>query len=251
MMKNESSNGRADGGTFRQQVRLPALQVAGLGDDDLALALAYELEPASGIPAAAAVVSFRPVADADPTVRVYDVTVTRRAAARAGAGSRAFAWLLGAGLVWLAVLAADAAYTHHRAAEAARLAAERTALDAQLRAVRNEAQDARAEAEALRAAHAAQERAQARAADLRAEHGALLADVAAAYEARAVVTGLDIGETRATLAATALTPQAASEAAAALAVRVKPRGWSVRTETMETTATIAFTCILTREETQP
>ena len=78
MSRKKTDSVMDDPSAFRQQVRIAAVQVTGLRPDELAAALAYEVEPLSGIPAAEAELAYSPVVDPDPTVRVYDVAVRRR-----------------------------------------------------------------------------------------------------------------------------------------------------------------------------
>lgn len=86
---------------FRQQVWLAAAQVAALGQDELAAALAYELEPFSNIPAGEADVEWRETAESNATVKVYDVAVVRRRARKGGGGD-------GVPMKWSAIVAAAA-----------------------------------------------------------------------------------------------------------------------------------------------
>lgn len=63
---------------YRQRVSMAALQVDGLSKTEIAAALAYEVEPFSGIAGSQAEVSFEVVPSDDVSVRVFDVTVTRK-----------------------------------------------------------------------------------------------------------------------------------------------------------------------------
>lgn len=78
---------------FRQRVVLPAVQVAGLSEDELKAALAFEVEPFSGIPAAACEMAWRAVEEPDPGRRAFEVVQIRSSdlaseVARARAGGR-------------------------------------------------------------------------------------------------------------------------------------------------------------------
>ena len=77
MSRKKTDSVMDDPSAFRQQVRMAAVQVTGLRPDELSTALAYEIEPFSGIPAAEAELAYSPVVDPDPTVSVYDVAVRR------------------------------------------------------------------------------------------------------------------------------------------------------------------------------
>ena len=63
---------------FRQRVNLPAAQVAGLSEAELAAALAFEIEPFSGIPRAAGEMAWRACAEDDAARRAFDVVQIRQ-----------------------------------------------------------------------------------------------------------------------------------------------------------------------------
>lgn len=62
---------------FRQRVNLPAAQVSGLSDAELASALAFEVEPFSGIPHAESRIAWKRVNAADAARAVFDVVQIR------------------------------------------------------------------------------------------------------------------------------------------------------------------------------
>ena len=62
---------------FRQRVNLPAAQVLGLSDAELASALAFEVEPFSGIPCAESRIAWKRVNAADAARAVFDVVQIR------------------------------------------------------------------------------------------------------------------------------------------------------------------------------
>ncbi len=62
---------------FRQRVNLPAAQVSGLSDAELASALAFEVEPFSGIPRAESRIAWKRVNAADAARVVFDVVQIR------------------------------------------------------------------------------------------------------------------------------------------------------------------------------
>ena len=64
---------------FRQRVNVPAAQVAGLADAELAAALAFEVEPFSGISRDAGEIAWRVREEGDASRRVFDVVQIRRA----------------------------------------------------------------------------------------------------------------------------------------------------------------------------
>ena len=63
---------------FRQRVSVPAAQVADLAEAELAAALAFEVEPFSGIPRDAGEIAWRVREEGDATRRVFDVVQIRR-----------------------------------------------------------------------------------------------------------------------------------------------------------------------------
>jgi hypothetical protein len=63
---------------FRQQVNLPLTQVAGLSDTEIASALAFEIEPFSGISRAEGEMAWRLKSDASSNRRIYDVIQIRK-----------------------------------------------------------------------------------------------------------------------------------------------------------------------------
>ena len=73
---------------FRQRVNLPATQVAGLAEAELAAALCFEIEPFSGIPRADGRLAWRRVDASDATRAVFDV-VQMRASDLAAEGAAA------------------------------------------------------------------------------------------------------------------------------------------------------------------
>lgn len=79
-MKDESktSGVLATPACFRQRVNLPAAQVAGLAEAELATALAFEIEPFSGVPRAEGELAWRACPDPDAARRVFDVVQIRR-----------------------------------------------------------------------------------------------------------------------------------------------------------------------------
>lgn len=62
---------------FRQRVNLPAAQVAGLSEDELATALCFEIEPFSGIPRAEGQLAWKRVEGAATARAVFDVVQIR------------------------------------------------------------------------------------------------------------------------------------------------------------------------------
>lgn len=218
-----------DPSAFRQQVRMAAVQVAGLRPDELSAALAYEVEPVSGIPAAEAELSYTPVVDSDPTVRVYDVAVRRRKNSAATGGERYLVPVLAIGVVALVLAGVDFAVTSRRLDGLKREVAEQTRLQSDLDAVRNPAKAARAEARAIRERRESAARAQAEAAKARSAFADILEAISAACGDRAVVSSLDGGAFSLRLAGVAVTASAAADTLVALTDEAARRGWKLTT----------------------
>ena len=101
-----------DESAFRQQVRMAAVQVAGLRPDELSAALAYEVEPFSGIPAAEAELAYTPVVYSDPAVRVFDVAVRRRKSRADKGGGRYLIPIIVVGIIALVIAGIDFVRTY-------------------------------------------------------------------------------------------------------------------------------------------
>ena len=225
MMRKERQYAKEDSNVFRQQVRMAAVQVTGLRQDELAMALAYEVEPFSGVPAADAEVAYVPVADADPAVRVYDVTVTRKKKRSAGGCERFLAPALVIGAIALLLAAADFFFMQRKLYALRREVAVQTELEARLDAVRKPAAAARAEAQAMRERREAAARAQDDVARARASYAHLLKAVAAAYGERAVLTSIEGGPSSVRIKGVAATASAAADVQVALTRAAAEHGW--------------------------
>ena len=218
-----------DPSAFRQQVRMAAVQVAGLKPSELEAALAYEVEPSSGIPAAEAEIGFRLLTDDDPTVRVYEVAVRRRKAQSAAGAERFVRPLMILGVVVLALVAVDAVVTLRTQSRLARDVAERERLDARIKAVQREARAAREEAQGVRAKREAAVKAQDDVARYRAAWPELLDAIAESCGGGAVLTSLESGGPfRVKMRATAVSPRAAADVMVSLAAAAGKKGWRVR-----------------------
>lgn len=237
-----------DPDAFRQRVRMAAVQVAGLRPEELEAALAYEVEPFSGIPAAEAVVACRPVVEPDPSVRVYDVAVRRRGKTAAAGGLERLlkpAYALGLALIALAVV--DAGVLARRQAGLSARVAEQTRLDLRLQAIRGAAQARRSEALAVRQAREAAVAAQEAAARLRAAFPELLSVIGSSFSDKAVLKTMSsaAGARTVKLAAVSATSQDMAEALARLSERSAAKGWKLRTGSMAVQAagkTVSFDC---------
>ena len=147
---------------------MAAVQVNGLRSDELQMALAYEVEPSSGVPAAEAELAFRAVPDPDPTVRVFEVVVRRRRATEGGVLRRWRVPIAVCLLLLLAFVAVDFVRTSLALSTMTHEVRTREALQAQVDAVRHAAAADRRAAEELRTRRQNAARAQDEAARLRA-----------------------------------------------------------------------------------
>lgn len=211
---------------FRRQVRIAAVQAAGLSDAELGMALAYELEPESGIPASGAEVEFTPVADPDTSVRVYDVTVRRR---KAKSGGGAEKWVRLATLfavTALAAIAADWGWMTLRINEAKADVAKRAPLDAKIKKERGAALSSRDEARSVKERREAAIMAQNTVAEHREAWVRLLTVLGGTCGDNAIVRKISSAEPfTAKISATAVSAEAAAEAMAALAAEAGKVGW--------------------------
>lgn len=226
-----------DAKAFRRRVVLPAAQAAALGEDGLALAIAYEAEPFSGIPATSAEVAWRETESADKSLRVFEAAI--RPMRGAGSGGRGAASVAKPVLLALAVAALLAA------CDAFFLLRERRSLEAELparRAMQGEIDALRSQARAVSTAAAEvrtrREREAAagrRAAHLRAAWPRCLAAVATACGGRTVVKSFSSPRPW-TLEAAAAAPSAAAAAAAMkrLGESAAAAGWTLSAGNVET-----------------
>ena len=218
-MKRMTTAIENDPAAFRTRVRMAAVQVAGLTPAELSAALAYEVEPFSGIPAADAEIAFVPAVDPDPAVRLFEVTVRRRP--KAGIGGSAGRWLRTATVFALAVFAAIGFDWYFVSREVRSLAAEasfRQRLDNELKALRGRTRDLRGQAEKIRAERERGLAAQAECAAAREFHLGLFSALGSAFGSRAVLKSFDSDGKPYTLrfTAVAVNALAAGEVMAAL-----------------------------------
>ena len=250
MTRKGQQSAKDDANAFHQQVRMASVQVTGLRPDELAMALAYEVEPFSGIPASEAEVTYVPVIDPDPAVRVFDVTVKRKKNRSATGGARFLVPLLVLGALALVLAAVDFFFTHQRLAALRKEVAVQANLEAQLDAVRRPMTAARAEAQALRERRETAARAQDEAARAHSAYAEIMKAIAAAYGERAVLMTLDGGPSALRIKGVAVTAAAAADVQVALTKSATELGWrlmpgpiAVRTPGL----TAEFECELTHD----
>ncbi len=239
-MKERGMSPLEDAKAYHQQVRMVAMQVAGLKPEELAMALAYEVEPFSGVSAGEAEVEYREVMGAEAGVKVYDVAVRRKAKVRGGFwgklanGEEAYlrvAMIVGAVVVGLVVL--DAAWVGMVKARLEKDVGKESVLTAQVERVKGEARAARDEAQAIRARRAAEVAAQDEAAKLRGAYPEILKAIAEACGEKAVVKSIGGGARRVALKAVAVSAEAASEMMVELTAAAGKLGWTLTAGTIQ------------------
>lgn len=226
--------------TITRQVRLSALQAGSLQPGELEYALAYELEPESGIPAREAAATWRELESPDAAVRVFEVTVSRRANA-AGARSAAAgetSWMPRAIRIAAVIAAAalvacavDFVLVRHRNASLRRTIAMQEPLDAELKRLAQQERAARDEARAIQDAREAAERAQQNVETLRAAlPGALDALAAVLGSSKSTATIVSFSSPRPfslDVKAVAISATAAADTLAELTAAAHERGWAL------------------------
>ncbi len=236
---------------FTQRVRLPAVQASSLKPQELALALAYEVEPFSGIPAVDAEVTWVEEADPDATVKVYSVTVKPKK--RSGAIGDGGKWLKPIaifGAIAVILAAADFASLRVKESRLKGEIAERKPLDSEVRELNAKAAALRAEARRAREEREGFARAQEKAAALRRAHGDLMATMASVCGGRTVVKSFTVDDGGAiVMRAIASTPEDAVKVMADLADAAK--GWELSPGEIAAdgeSATASFSCSLIWKE---
>lgn len=216
---------------------MSSVQVLGLSPSELATALAYELEPASGISAANAEVEYRPMADPDESVRVFEVAV-RASNGKAKSGDPFSRYVVPAiifGAVLLGLVVADFCYLKSSQSSALRERSVRAPLDAQVKAAENDARAKRAEASRIRAAREAAILAQDAAAALRSSEADALRAIASACGSSAALTSVAAPEELVLeVSGTAVSAGAAADVMAALTEKASLVGWRFRPDTIKT-----------------
>lgn len=239
---------------FHQQVRLAAVQVAGLSPDELAVALAYEVEPFSAIPAKDAELVFRPVDDPDASVRVFDVAVVRRQ--QKSGDSFLLNIALGiAGMVAIALLVLAWRDYESIKSEEARLAAEatrRAAFAGELAALQKAVDKNRNETKAHRDNRVAVTRGRQNTEVLRDVYKTLLATISEAFGNDAVLKRIKCPKPySAEITAMSLNTKAASATLVRLSGALVPMGWTIEPGPLvsnESEGTVGYSCTVTFDE---
>ncbi|MBO5642908.1 MAG: hypothetical protein J6S51_02765 [Kiritimatiellae bacterium] len=173
---------------YRQRVSMAALQVDGLSKSEIASALAYEVEPFSGIAGSQAEVSFETVLSDDPSVRIFDVTVTRKSKSSKNFDAKKLikiASILSALLV--VVIGADFFLLSRKIKTLSSSIEVRRPIDAKLRSLESKISNNNAEASRLEASCKAVESARASIAAKRKAYSALMEEVASGCAGQMVV----------------------------------------------------------------
>ena len=238
---------------FRQQVRLAAVQVAALSEEELPQALAYEVEPFSKIPASEAEVAWRELPETDAAVKAYEVAVVRAKGAGAKGAARAEARMLP---LWIfaalvaAGVACDGGLLAWRRNTLERAVAEQKPLDAQIRRLERQTLDNRAEAAAERESRERMRAAQDRLESMRSAYPMLMDAVAGVCGGRTVVREFSSdGRYSVSLRAVAVSAPVCGEVVADLTRAAAERGWRLVPGGIETSAqgtTAEFSCRLER-----
>ncbi len=236
---------------YRQQVRMAAVQVEALSPDELRNALAYEIEPFSGVSAAAAEVAWREIEDPDKSVRVYEVAVRDGKSSKSHDGPAALRnmrCLAAIAVLAVAAAVADWALLSGRIAKLEKTVAEQSVLDARVSAERAKAAAARMAAERIRAGREAAARAQREVARLRGAYPGIMATLASVCGGRVVVKSLAADKPfELKLTAVAASADAAAATMAELTKAVSSQGWTLAPGPIAAAAdglTAEFSCVL-------
>lgn len=236
---------------FRRQISLAAMQVAALAPGELAMALAYELEPYSKIPAAGADVAWRRLPDANDGIATFEVAVAKRRARAAAQGGNLtklkFAVAAIAAAACIAI-AADWRLLQAKRAALAREIAVRQPLDSRLRALEAKRDSLAAETRNLRESRRRRAASQQRVARLRQALPAALDAIASVCGGKTLVREvkspapftLEIG-------GMATTASGAMETMAKLGEALAAKGWLFTPGEIaagDGAATTAFSCTM-------
>lgn len=233
-MKSEKDIKRifADKDAFRREVSLARVQVEGLSRDELASALAYELEPYSKIPALEADVAWRDVESPDGAMLVFDVALVRRRSSAGGAaGPEKFIRPLSVAAVALILaLCGDYAYLEWRINALEDSLATRAPLQRELDDLAKRASGLNRQTQDIRSSREAAQKAQRECAILRAAFPGLL-EALSVVGGRVVVKSLVKGKDDFSLEFTfaAADGETGNEAMTSLSRELAKRGWSFET----------------------
>lgn len=231
---------------INREMRIPAVQVEGLADQEIAAALAYELEPETGIPAAEAEVVWTSATGDDPAYRVFSVSEVRRKGERStrGFSPRSLkAYFIFLVLIAVAVVC-DGFFLYRRSSTLEREIRLREPLQNQLNGIEWRIRQA---GDALQSEKAEREQAAAEAktaAQLRKAYVELLKTVAEVFADRAVLTSLDSPkEYRVRLTGVSSDADTATAVQVELSRKLAEAGWSLTCEAIKEGAVgVSFVC---------
>ena len=238
---------------FRQRVRMVAAQVDGLGAEELARALAYELEPVSGVPADEAEVVWRAADEPDAAFRSFETAVVRRTRRRGVGdfGARALKPLGVLGLLLVAAAVADGVWLRHARTVREEEVRRRQPLENRLQDLRRRTAAADAARTAAETARAAAETAQRACAELRAAFPAMMDAIAGSFGGRAVVKALEpTGPFAVRVRAVAADAATAADVMVAMTRALAEKGWTLEPGPVQAEpggAVVAFACEVRRE----
>lgn len=249
MKKDSVGSVMADPSAFRTEVRMASVQVSGLTRREIEMALAYEVEPISLIPASEAQVDFNQIEGDDPAVVRYSVAVRRRAKGKTISGKRPVKILVALGVLILAFIAVDAVVLSRSISSLESEKFRRAHLDAQIKAARREESSLRAETARLKAEREAVVASHNKVASLRSAWPKVLKSLASSCDGKAVVTSIESREPfKLKLYATAVSSAAAAEVTALFSSVAAKEGWRVipgSTVSISEEATARFDCEVT------
>lgn len=249
-----------DAQAFRLEVRMARVQVASLGEEELASALAYEVEPFSKIPASEAEIVWREAGGHDASMLVFE-TVERRLGRRRvketgdgkgkGAQDQLLKYALAIGAIVVLLIACDWAYLGWKVRTLGCAVAQQRPLDAEIKRIEAAARTVQAEAAELRGRREAAISAQDRVERLRAAFPSLMDAVAKVCGGKTVVRSFETADSfEIEMRAVASSAQAAAIVMADLAKAAEAIGWSLEPGTIVAApngATVEFSCRMNYE----
>lgn len=219
-----------DPNACRQQVRMISVQVEGLRPDELATALAYELEPVSGIPVAEAEVVWKPLPNEDPSFRLFDVALVRRRRRGGARGSDLRVLCICCILAGLAMVlvAVDAVTLKTRQTSLAREVAARQPLQDSIDLIRRKTASVRSETESIRRRRETEAKAQSDCAKLREAFVGMMDGVSGGCGGKAVVKSfVSEGPFDVRIRAVATDAQTAADVMVAMTRALDACGWDL------------------------
>lgn len=248
MTSTKKTSGGQD--VYRQRVSMAGVQVDGLSQEEILSALAYEVEPFSGIPAHEADVTFSQLDGGDESVRVFDVTVRRRKSASGGiSAAKALRAAIAFSAVVFVAIAADFAVLSYRTGRLSSSVEARRPLDSSLRSIENKASSLGSEAVRLAETVSTVDNARNRIASARSRYFRLMGEIARKCGGRMVVKSFDSPEAFSVeMSASAVSVQACADALSELTRAASLAGWSASPGKMhsdESLSTVGFTCRFT------